>query len=81
MRMQIEVFQGDVTFTVFGELHEANDFELEDVFHAGESLLDFLLPATVKKLEEVACEKATQEAAEARADQQEDRRDHEREAA
>ncbi len=72
---EVEVQLGGVEFLVRGTFHDIADFELEDVRHKGESVIDLLEPKVVKALEDRAFEKLLAVHMDAAADAKTERRD------
>lgn len=76
---EVPVQLGGVEFLVLGTFHDIEDFELEDVQHKGESVIELLESKVVKTLEDRAFEKLLashlEDADNAKADKQESARD------
>lgn len=65
---EVPVQLGGVEFIVLGTFHDIEDFELEDVKHKGESVIELLESKVVKALEDQAFEKLLASHLEAEAD-------------
>lgn len=76
---EVSITLGGVEFLVLGTFHDIEDFELEDVQHKGESVIELLESKVIKALEDRAFEKLLashlEDMANAKADKQESARD------